>query len=58
LRDSTCKNGFYVTAICHGIEGGIPTCMNENVCARIYAATGGVPPVIANAIAAANKETK
>jgi hypothetical protein len=47
--NSTCKNGFPVTGTCHGADGGIPICMNEAVCARIYAAHDGVPPVIARA---------
>lgn len=48
--DRTCKNGFPATAVCYGIDGGTPICMNEAICARIYKMYDGVPPVIARNI--------
>lgn len=52
LINDACKNGFYVTAVCHGIgvEDVAPTCMNEERCAHLYAANDGVPIVITRAV--------
>ena len=42
IDNRECKNGFYVTAPCHGISG-VPMCLQENICGRLYSNTGGKP---------------
>lgn len=46
LIEGKCKNGFRTTAPCHGMKAGLPICMREDVCGRLYEATGGAPKVI------------
>jgi hypothetical protein len=51
LIGNNCKNGFRVTAPCHGVCVDVPPiCMKEDVCARLYAETGGAPKVIAESL--------
>lgn len=42
LRGDRCFNGFWVTAVCHGIsaENIAPTCCNEARCAHLYGDRG------------------
>lgn len=54
--DSTCKNGFPVFGPCHGTDG-TPICMKEQVCGRIYSATGGVPIEIRRVLDALKEQT-
>lgn len=37
-----CKNGFPVTGACLGASA-TPVCMQEELCGRLYAETGGRP---------------
>lgn len=57
LPGSTCKNGFYVTAVCHGISADHirPTCMLEDRCWHMYGHNGGVPIAISRALATGDK---
>jgi hypothetical protein len=58
LAGSTCKNGFMVTAACHGIDADHvrPTCMLEDRCWHMYGPNGGVPKVITDALSAQQAE--
>ena len=42
LVGNECKNGFYVNGPCSGIAG-VPMCLKENLCGRLYSNTGGKP---------------
>lgn len=52
LDGGACKNGFYVTAVCHGIDAEQvrPTCMQEGRCWQMYGHNGGVPKAITDAL--------
>ena len=41
-----CRNGFPQTGPCRGFANdvAIPVCMNEKLCGRLYAESGGKPP--------------
>lgn len=41
-RRAECKNGFPVTAPCHGLGTGVvaPVCCDERLCGRLYPVTG------------------
>ncbi len=39
-----CHDGFPQTGACYG-SGGVPICLNETVCARLYDECGGKPPL-------------
>lgn len=46
-RLERCANGFPTNAGCVGIEGAVPWCCNETLCARLWPDTGKPPfPIV------------